>query len=271
MAGDIFGAIGDSINQDKGFALGLVNNAISYSQSKKAQYRAFKYAKELQQHQYDLSLKGYRETPGAKREGLESAGYNPLLALDNINSGANVAGGTPVGANAADGPDLATNAATLQSIKNQTEQTDSTVENLDANTRNQNAEAAGKEIKNQYLDSREKAEIGATEASTSKMNAEVKNMEAFQRFKEQELELMNLGIISQYNSTMFGHNVTKSAVDAQNELTSAQRKFIQEHPILAGLGAAGNSFLPIGAAIGGTYAASNHLYNKFKRRNKVGF
>lgn len=43
----------------------------------------YKYQKLLQQQQYDLTQQGYRESPSNQRLGLESAGYNPLLAVTN--------------------------------------------------------------------------------------------------------------------------------------------------------------------------------------------
>ena len=69
--------------------------------------KAFEYAKALQQQQYQLQQQGYREGPTNARQGLESAGYNPILALTNgSNFAGSVAGGTPVGTNQPDIPDL---------------------------------------------------------------------------------------------------------------------------------------------------------------------
>ena len=76
----IFGAIGQSINQDKGFIYGLANNAISYAQSKKAQKRAYEYAKKLAQQQYNLTQQGYRDSSKNIRTGLENAGFLPAPA-----------------------------------------------------------------------------------------------------------------------------------------------------------------------------------------------
>lgn len=43
----------------------------------------YEYQKKLQQQQYDLTQQGYRESPKNQRLGLESAGYNPILAVTN--------------------------------------------------------------------------------------------------------------------------------------------------------------------------------------------
>ena len=208
----LFGAIGDSINQDKGMVYGLVNNAISYAQSRKAQKRAFEYARGLQQHQYDLTQQGYRESPTNQRLGMESAGYNPMLALGNVGSSASIAGGTPVSANATDSADLAGNAATLQSMQNQTEQTKATVENLDSSTAKNQSETLANTIKNKYLDDREKAEIGQIEAGSSKMQAEIRNLTFMQQLAEKQLEMQRYGIDMNYMSSIYNSNSTSSAM-----------------------------------------------------------
>lgn len=53
----------------------LVGQGISYSQQRK-----------LNKQQYDLQIRGLKESPNAMRKGLESAGYNPILALGNTNA-----------------------------------------------------------------------------------------------------------------------------------------------------------------------------------------
>lgn len=127
---DFLGGIFDGINQDKGFMYGIASNAISYAQSKKAQKRAYEYARLLQQQQYDLTQQGYRESTKNIRFGLESAGYNPMLALNKAGSTANVAGGTPVSANAVSSPDLIAGA----SLGHQTSLIDAQTKNVEKDT-----------------------------------------------------------------------------------------------------------------------------------------
>lgn len=45
------------------------------------------YAKEAAQRNYNYSLSYLRESPQAQRQGLESAGYNPMLALGHVGAG----------------------------------------------------------------------------------------------------------------------------------------------------------------------------------------
>ena len=236
----LFGAIGDSINQDKGMAFGLINNAISYAQSRKAQQRAYQYARLLQQHQYDLTQQGYREGPTNQRTGLESAGYNPMLALGNVGSATNISGGTPVSANATDSADLAGNAAALQGMQNQTEQTKATVENLDSSTAKNQAETLSMAIKNKYLDKREKSEIEQIEAGSSKMQAEIRNLTFMQQLAEKQLEMQKYGIDANYMSSIYNSNSISSAmrygIDKPIEITRDKDKRYKEwgskHPYL---------------------------------------
>lgn len=127
---DFLGGIFDGINQDKGFMYGIASNAISYAQSKKAQKRAYEYARLLQQQQYDLTQQGYRESSKNIRIGLETAGYNPMLALNKAGSSVDVAGGTPVAANATAAPDLIAGAA----LGHQTALTDAQTKNIEKDT-----------------------------------------------------------------------------------------------------------------------------------------
>lgn len=172
----LFDAIQSDINSWKGIGFGLINNAISYSQSKKAQARAYNYARLLQQHQYDLQQQGYREGSSNIRFGLEKAGFNPMLAVNGGTAvgSANVAGGTPVSANQPDSPDLANNAATVQMARNNTEQTQSNIDLQDkqgqaaeATAANQNAQAAGQVEDNKYISERNKAAIQKMQGETT--------------------------------------------------------------------------------------------------------
>lgn len=72
---------------------GLMNSAgaaVSAAQN-------YKYSKKLQEHQYDLNRKALREQFANTRYSLESAGYNPLLAVGSsaqgFSAGASASGG----------------------------------------------------------------------------------------------------------------------------------------------------------------------------------
>lgn len=218
--GDIFGAIGDSINQDKGFLFGLANNAISYAQSKKAQKRAYQYALALQQQQYNLTQQGYREGPSNQRKGLEDAGYNPMLALGNVGSATNVAGGTPVNANAVDSPNLTGTALDLQRLANETEQTNSNVEVNNASSFKTKMEGIAQMLKNPFVSDKEKAELNKIGSETTKLNTESEYFSALKQNLADRLELDRfLGIRGQdksYNASTYHSNTLKEISDAHS-------------------------------------------------------
>ena len=75
------------------------------------QYKAYQYNRKLQQQQYDLQQRGYREGPTNARQGFVDAGYNPILALQTGGqfAGAGNAGG--VGSISGTMPDIGSGAS----------------------------------------------------------------------------------------------------------------------------------------------------------------
>lgn len=102
-------------------------------------YRQYKYASKLQQQQYNLQMQGLREGYTNARQGLESAGYNPILAatggsiMPSISSGSagapNVNVDNPVSG--------AVNA--YRAFKLEKEQTQANIENMHSQTSVNNA------------------------------------------------------------------------------------------------------------------------------------
>lgn len=242
-----------------GFGLSAASNSISYSQNKKSQARAFAYAKALQQQQYDLSMQGYREAPKNSRQGLEDAGYNPLLFGTSASAGANVAGGTPVGANATDAPDFS------QGISNafQLKETAATVENLEANSRKSQAEAIGQETNNKYIDDKSKAEIANIQADTNQKSAVIENMKA--RLKLDQY-LGELGIGSNYASSIYNADSNRAASKYSADKNYEGTKYTADNSTIRGvtLGALGT----IGALYGPAKFKALKAMGKIR---KVGF
>lgn len=54
----------------------------------------YAFSRALQENQYNLNLKGLRESPSAQRQGLERAGYNPILAINSSGMSNATASGT---------------------------------------------------------------------------------------------------------------------------------------------------------------------------------
>ena len=183
------------------FGSSLFSNATSGKQ----QARAYNYARALQQQQYDLSQQGYRDGPTNQRTGFEKAGYNPMLALGNVGSSTAVSGGTPVSANATDTTGIRDAIMQKISLQNQTEQTQSTVENLDSATEKNHAETQGILKNNEYIDDRQKSEIANIQADTQQKSAVIENM-------KQRIELDRMLGVMNVNAQIYGHNASSSAI-----------------------------------------------------------
>lgn len=161
-----FGGIAQAIG-------GVVSTAMSNASSSKAQFRAFKYAKELQQHQYDLALKGYTESPSAQREGLQNAGYNPMLALGNVGNAPNVAGGTPVNANSVDTSGVRDAIASSVQLNNQTKLTEAQEDESYSQADKNKAEKATILAKLPFVGKQAKADYQRTIMETNKLENDI--------------------------------------------------------------------------------------------------
>lgn len=76
-----------ALNGASSIGTGFLNNMFAG----KSMLRQYKYQRSLQEHaaqlNYNYGIKQAQELPQATRKGLESAGYNPLLAIGNFNTG----------------------------------------------------------------------------------------------------------------------------------------------------------------------------------------
>lgn len=158
----IFSALGSA-------GSGLFSNATTGKQ----QRRAYEYARALQQQQYDLSLQGFREAPTAQREGLTTAGYNPMLALGNVGSGVSVAGGTPVNSNATDVSGIKEAFSTAVQLKNQTEQTKASTDQMYAEADKAKAEKSTIMARLPYVSKQAKADYIKTQAEAAKLENDI--------------------------------------------------------------------------------------------------
>lgn len=179
-SGSFIGDLTKPFDELRGFGYGLINNAISYAQSRSNQRRAYNYARLLQEHQYDLTQRGYREGSSNIRYGLEKAGFNPMLAVNGGNAvgSGNVAGGTPVSANQPDSVDLVNNAMMVRQQANNDLQTQSNVQLNASQSSKATAEAIGQSMENEFIPEKRKAEIANIQAQTSHFNAMIDNMKA---------------------------------------------------------------------------------------------
>lgn len=157
-----------------GSTLGSLGSSfISNAASGKAQRRAYQYARELQQQQYNLSIQGYKEGPSAQRSGLEAAGYNPMLALGNVGNGVSVAGGTPVNANATDVSGIRDAMSTAANIKNQTAQTEAITDAQYADADLKKAQKASLIERLPYVSKQAKADYMKTTMESAKLENDI--------------------------------------------------------------------------------------------------
>lgn len=164
-----------------GSALSAGIGALSANASSKKQ---FKYQSALQAQaaklNYDYSLKSAQNMPSATREGLESGGYNPMLAVQNATSGAN-SSWTSAGQSTA--PDYnagitqgVANAQSFQRLKNETNQAESASDANYATADKAKAEKAEISARLPFVSRRQKAEIANLEADAQLAEAQKHNL-----------------------------------------------------------------------------------------------
>lgn len=156
-----------------GGASNAVGAMLSYGQQKKlAKYNA--------KLNYEYAEKSARNSPTWNRVGLESAGYNPMLAVQNSTSGANSSWTSSQSANT---PDIAggiasgvANAQSLQRLKNETNQAESVSDANYATADKAKAEKAEISARLPYVSKRQKAEIANLEAEAQLAEAQKHNL-----------------------------------------------------------------------------------------------
>lgn len=166
------GVIGDLWSIPNTFiSAGMASNA-----SSKAYARQLDYMYRSAQTNYNFQQKSLRESPSAQREGLETAGYNPMLAVQNATGGANANFANSTGVNMDEIAGIttanATSAQAFNSMENLDKQTESNVKLQESSTFKNRMEALSQQIKNQFLSSRERAEINKTNAESTKLQSD---------------------------------------------------------------------------------------------------
>lgn len=95
--------------------------------------------RKLNEQAYDLTQRGYKESPTAQRQGLEAAGYNPILA---VNSGTSFGSYSSGSASMASTPDFATGMSNISNAKVTKQKSLSEIKNIEAGTNATNASAS---------------------------------------------------------------------------------------------------------------------------------
>lgn len=157
---------------------------------------------------YEYAEKEARNKPIWNRAGLESAGYNPMLAVQNATSGANSSWTSAQSANA---PDIAggissgiANAQSFQRLKNETQQAESASDANYANADKAKAEKAEISARLPFVSKRQRAEI-------SKLEADAQLAEATKHNLKERLELDRYINDSGLATTRRGQNMIYNA------------------------------------------------------------
>lgn len=198
---------------------------------------SYKANKKLQENQaklnYKYAEKQARNNPTWNRAGLEAAGYNPMLAVQNATSGANSSWASGSSAQTPDfGANIVANAQSFQRLMNETEQ-------AKAYSRNQNAEAIGKELTNMFIPERQRSEILKINSDTVLNDATVENLKSRLELDRilgfAGLDVQRRGVgVQAYNAT-----TARKSYDLDSEMQSVIRdrekrykEFGRRHPYL---------------------------------------
>lgn len=234
-------------------ALGAGGNILGSLMSTAQQKSLAKYQAKLN---YKYAEKSARNTPTWNRAGLENAGYNPMLAVQNATSGANSSWASPQSSNA---PDIAggissgiANAQSFQRLKNETQVAESQNDMNYANADKAKAEKSAILQKLPFISSREKAEIANIDKDSLMKESQIHNIDETTRFIEKEYELRKrlgeLGIYVQkygydtaYNAQTYSANKSYEA----SRYSSDTQRGIKDFRGF-GFGYRGYTDLPIG-------------------------
>lgn len=198
----------------------LLGGAIGAGSSVAGAGLSFKHQKQLASHNAELNYKyaekSARNQPIWNRAGLESAGYNPMLAVQNATSGANSSWTSAQSANA---PDIAggiesgiSNAQSFQRLKNETLQAESVTDANYATADKAKAEKAEISARLPYVSQRQKAEIAQLEANAQLAEATKHNLkerlELDRYINDSGLATTRRGQDKAYNASTFSSTLT---------------------------------------------------------------
>lgn len=194
------------------------------------QMLSFKANKALQENQarlnYEYAEKEARNKMIWNRAGLESAGYNPMLAVQNATAGSNSSWTSGAHADSPMTPDYGANsmanAVDNMRLQNETRQVESTIRSQEATARNQNAEAHNKELESPYISDRNKKELANIDAQTSLINRQRQNIDEQLELAKKSQQLQEMGInvdfLGRKYSSDKAYNAQTYTADKNNEM-----------------------------------------------------
>lgn len=200
-------------------ALAGIGSLFSANASSKKQYQ---YQSALQAQaaklNYDYSIKSAENMPSATRRGLESGGYNPMLAVQNATSGANSSWTSSGNAQNVDYSNVITqgiaNAQSFQRLKNETQQAESSSDAYYASADKAKAEKAEIVARLPFVSKREKAEIAKIESQSAKLENDIHYQNELINYYNNSLKLQEMGLQPQF-------------INAGANATNAKTNFLQ--------------------------------------------
>ena len=263
-----WGAIASGIGSLLGGALSgagqIGANLMSFGQNKELQQRNFDYQERMSNTAYQRAMAD-----------MDKAGLNPLLVTNN--GGAS----TPSGSSASmSTPDISGAIASGAKMSAEIRNLRNAAENIKADTALKGEQAKTEGVKRNNI----AAETGLNNLMQAYQR--VVNSNAPAKFKAEIKELVTRAYANNINANANQANAASARMNAYTEIknaetnmleyrrrkeeTEAMRRFQAEHPVLSGLGVAGNSILPMAAIGAGAYTVGKGVKNKYFKR-KVGF
>lgn len=226
--GNLFGSSGPSALGSIGFsALGSMMN--------------YNYSKRLQENQYSLNIKGLKESPTAQRQGLEIAGYNPILAVNSSGMSNATAG---AGASVSDNG-LGSNYASISNARRlqKQEQSKLTADTKNAiagaNSQNASASLAQEQAKTEQYRQKEME----SQTFLNNVNTELARKDLSWRDKQYLMQIKTGYLNAQANhiasesaqlnahTAQADYRLRKGITDYENVQRKAVSDFYKKHPI----------------------------------------
>lgn len=274
LIGAGIGAIGDVIG-------GIANNSMSSHQMK----QIAKYQSALN---YKYMRKQLINSPTFNRQGLEKAGYNPMLAINNASaSGSSSWSGlaNPSSMDLSDtGSSAVSNALSLRQQRNSDALTGAQVANYNADSLLKNNQS----ITELYSQLEKMNHADLMQAQKILTNKESNNYERIQAREDLRVanEIERTGNdfkvgIAQAIASQIGAGAQSIMAGANAQETKLRAQWIKDHPYLYGIERAGAGIAGLlGAGIGAGYSIKNMFVPKkelnsfsrnFVKKNPVGF
>lgn len=214
-----------------GAVVGGLKNLFKKSDSASdAAARQYMYQTLLNKQAYDLTQRGYLESPLNQRIGYESAGINPIFAMNNGATFGSFTGGSasaPQDSTTADYNNMLTNAYKVFNLEKN--KTNAEILGINAGIKNTNADTALKA--EQIMTERSKQIQMDFENAKTKLETDLldKDLDTYdRRFKTEMLEMMSRAENHRANASLAEYNAETFRMNA--EANAYEADYREKHP-----------------------------------------